>query len=77
MKFWAVLLIVTLPLVTSPFSLADTCNSPPAPFFGAKPLTDFDPNMKYRGVFPGLLYDGSNTPPPGHDSDGRALAAMI
>jgi len=77
MKFWALLLVVTLPLVSSPIAVADTCNTTPFPFFGAKPITDFDVNMKYRGLFPGLLYDGSNTPPPCHDSDGRALAALI
>jgi hypothetical protein len=44
--------------------------------FSATPLTDFQPGETYFG-YPGLLYDGSNTPTPTHDAAGRAAAALV
>jgi hypothetical protein len=44
---------------------------------GVPALTDFPTGYLYLSIYPGLLYDGSNQPPSGHDADGRAFAAAI
>jgi hypothetical protein len=49
----------------------------PNPYFSATPLTDFAPNELYLGKFSGMLYDGSNSPSPAHDADGRTFAAEV
>jgi len=45
--------------------------------FQATPLTDFQPGQLYLSKFSGFLYSGSNRPPSGNDSDGKARAAMV
>ncbi len=49
----------------------------PNPYFSATPLTDFAPGQLYLGKFSGLLYDGSNSPPPVNDADGRTFAGEV
>src|SRR3982751_7088971 len=45
--------------------------------FAATPLIDYQPGETYLNTFPGFLYEGSNTMPVDHDSDGLAAAARI
>lgn len=45
--------------------------------FSATSLIDFTPGQLYLGAFPGLLYDGSNSPPADHDADGKSFAAQV
>jgi hypothetical protein len=45
--------------------------------FAATPLIDFTSGEKYRGLFPGFLYDGSNFAPSAHDSEGQARATLV
>jgi len=45
--------------------------------FQATPLTDFQPGQLYLSKFSGFLYSGSNRPPTGNDSDGKAKAALV
>jgi hypothetical protein len=45
--------------------------------FSATPLVDFVPGQLYQGLFPGNLYNGSNSPPPDHDAVGLAAAGEI
>src|SRR4051794_31073795 len=42
--------------------------------FAATPLIDYQPGGTYLNTFPGFLYEGSNTMPVDHDSDGLAAA---
>jgi Spy/CpxP family protein refolding chaperone len=51
--------------------------APSGPLFSATPLTDFKPGQKYLGQFDGFLYEGSNDPPPAHDSKGKQFASEI
>jgi hypothetical protein len=45
--------------------------------FAATPLTDFGAGQLYLNLFPGLLYNGSNTPDALHDNDGRMAASQV
>jgi hypothetical protein len=45
--------------------------------FQATPLTDYSSTQLYKGLWPGFLYEGSNSVPAAHDSDGQALASQI
>jgi hypothetical protein len=45
--------------------------------FTATPLTDFSSGEAYLNFFPGLLYNGSNTPDAGHDNDGQTAASLV
>jgi len=46
-------------------------------FYSTTPLTDYQPGQLYLNKFSGSLYNGSNTPDPQHDIDGRAAAGLI
>lgn len=65
-------LLALIVALWSPICAAD-------PLFSAVPLTDFGPDETYLGVFPGKLYEESNTLPPGsqHDLDGQSFAAHV
>jgi hypothetical protein len=64
--------------LAAPAAEAATCTSTPwTGIAGVPALTDFPPGHLYLGLYPGLLYDGSNAPPAGHEADGRAFAAQI
>jgi len=45
--------------------------------FSATPLIDFTSDQLYLKQFSGMLYDGSNSPPPSHDAVGLATAAEV
>ena len=45
--------------------------------YSATPLTDFAPGQLYLGQFSGLLYNGSNSPPPEQVAAGLAAAASV
>jgi hypothetical protein len=45
--------------------------------FSATPLTDFQPGQLYLNAFQGTLYEGSNSAPADHDSDGRSAAQRV
>lgn len=77
MKLYTVMLLVSLLVLEPNYLLADTCNVAPGPDMGETPLTDFTVGQLYRGLFPGFLYDYSNTAPIDHDMDGLTLASMI
>ncbi|MBZ5719952.1 MAG: hypothetical protein LAO03_06185 [Acidobacteriia bacterium] len=62
-------LMFFLPLLLASFAFTQN--------FNATPVTDFQPGQLYLGTFPGFLYEGSNSPPADHDSDGRAAAARV
>jgi hypothetical protein len=72
-----------LPVVVTATSAADATKSVNSNVtiattpFNATPLVDFASNQLYAGQFPGLLYNGSNSPPPDHDSVGLAAATSI
>src|SRR4051812_6769225 len=53
------------------------CISSRAQTFSATPLIDFQPGHLYLGVFPGLLYENSNTMPAEHDAEGIAAAHRV
>jgi hypothetical protein len=56
------------------------CRCASAAPFQATPLTDFSPDEKYLGSFPGFLYNGSNTLSSTlstHDQEGRAFASKV
>lgn len=58
-----------------PLLCADTCSvGLPAPVLTPIPALG---SQLYLGQFQGYLYQGSNTPPPLHDSDGRTFASKI
>jgi hypothetical protein len=40
-------------------------------------LTDYTPGQLYLGLYPGFLYNNSNSPDSAHDADGRNLALEI
>lgn len=71
--------ILAMSLVLSAFSsgaaVAQTCTLPTN--FQAMPLTDFAPGQRYLNQYAGLLYDGSNTMPADHDTDGKTAAASV
>ena len=64
-------------------SVADTTKSGKATvtvapgLFSATPLIDFAPSQLYLGQFSGMLYNGSNSPPPDHDAAGQTAAAAV
>jgi hypothetical protein len=64
-------------LVAAPAGAATCTSTPWGGMAGVPALTDFPPGSLYLGLYPGLLYDGSNQPPADHDADGRAFAAQI
>jgi hypothetical protein len=70
MKFWSIMLATMLTVFNLSPAWADTC-SVGLPAQQLTPLPDL--TGTYKG-FSGLLYDGSNSPPPDHDGDGRSLA---
>jgi len=45
--------------------------------FSATPLIDFTSEQLYLKQFSGMLYGGSNSPPPSHDAVGLATAAEV
>jgi hypothetical protein len=45
--------------------------------FSATPLVDFAPGQLYFGEFPGMLYNGSNSPPPAQLAAGQAAGALV
>jgi len=65
----------TLFIVLSLGARAETCNVG-LPAQHLIPIPNLGTQL-YLGQFQGLLYDGSNNPPPGHDADGKTFASKI
>lgn len=70
-------LVVTATSVADPTESGNSNVTVGAGTFSATPLIDFTAGQLYLGQFSGLLYNGSNSPPPEQVNAGVAAASLV